>query len=88
MTNSEKLRALADWFDQYDSMHTYSPKEGGKQVQIDLRAMASEFDEFHKPIVSELLLDFFRKHCKEYHETWTDYDITETVNGYLKKIKQ
>ena len=34
----------------------------------------------------ELLLDFFRIHCKEHHETWTEYDITQVVKDYLKKI--
>lgn len=53
MTNSEKLRALADWFDHYDSLHTYTPKEGGKQVQIDLRAMANEFEQLNKPVVMQ-----------------------------------
>lgn len=34
---------------------------------------------------NQKLSDFFKKHCKEYHETWTDYDIEQTIINYLSK---
>lgn len=44
MTNSEKLRALADWFDQHDAKQKNDFDKISKQVQSDLRAMANEFE--------------------------------------------
>ena len=50
MTNSEKLRALADWFDGYD----FSSKGflNHNEVQQDLRAMANEFEQLQQHGVS------------------------------------
>ena len=50
MTNSEKLRALADWFDNYDSKCCKANFKGD-QVQQDLRAMATEFEQLQQPVV-------------------------------------
>lgn len=56
MTNYEKLRALADWFDLYDQKNpTHQIDEN--QIQIDLRAMATEFEQLNKPVVSGKLTD-------------------------------
>ena len=51
MTNSEKLRALADWFDGYD----FSSKGflNHNEVQQDLRAMAKEFEQLNKHVVMQ-----------------------------------
>lgn len=60
MTNSEKLRALADWFDQYDAKQKNDFDKVSNQVQSDLRAMATEFEQLQQhgvvresPIVKE-----------------------------------
>ena len=60
MTNSEKLRALADWFDQYDANAKNDFDKIGNEVQRDLRAMATEFEQLQQhsvvresPIVKE-----------------------------------
>ena len=39
MTNPEKLRALADWFDKRDK------ESGSNEVQQDLRAIADELEQ-------------------------------------------
>jgi len=54
MTNYEKLRALADWFDAYDTKRL-NPMIGD-DVQKDLRAMANEFEQLHKHNVSSRFL--------------------------------
>ena len=28
------------------------------------------------------LSEFFRKHCKEFHPTWTEYDIEQEIEKY------
>jgi hypothetical protein len=48
MTNSEKLRALADWFDQYDAKQKNDFDKISNQVQTDLRAMATEFEQLQQ----------------------------------------
>jgi len=53
MTNSEKLRALADWFDRYDSMHISIKKEENK-IQQDLRSMATEFEQLNNHLVMQV----------------------------------
>lgn len=40
--------------------------------------------EFANQEVEKRMLAFFSKHCKEYHETWDEFDITECVNKYQK----
>jgi len=57
MTNSEKLRALADWFDQYDAKQKNDFDKISNQVQSDLRAMATEFEQLNKPVVMQGLPD-------------------------------
>ena len=47
MTNSEKLRALADWLDQYDANAKNDFDKISNEVQRDLRAMAAEFEQQH-----------------------------------------
>lgn len=48
MTNSEKLRALADWFDQYDANAKNDFDKISNEVQRDLRAMATEFEQLQQ----------------------------------------
>ncbi len=52
MTNSEKLRALADWFDLFDKKNP-NTQITGREVQIDLRVMATEFEQLNKPVVMQ-----------------------------------
>ena len=49
MTDSEKLRALATWFDITDAMKNKELFDN--EVQIDLRAMADRIEQSHKPVV-------------------------------------
>lgn len=50
MSDSEKLRALATWFDIHDAMKNKQLFDN--EVQIDLRAMADRIEHLHKPVVS------------------------------------
>jgi hypothetical protein len=53
MTNSEKLRALADWFDLFDKKNP-NTQITGREVQIDLRAMATEFEQLQQHSVMQV----------------------------------
>jgi hypothetical protein len=51
MTDSEKLRALATWFDITDAMKNKQLFDN--EVQIDLRAIANRIEQSHKPVVMQ-----------------------------------
>jgi hypothetical protein len=70
MTDSEKLRALAKWFDITDAMKNKELFDN--EVQIDLRAMADRIEQSHKPVVSgkwlaETLTKFLSEFRKYYN---------------------
>jgi hypothetical protein len=56
MTDAEKLRTLADWFDLQDSKVW---KDSGEEVQKDLRRIADRLEQQDK--LMEMALEIFNK---------------------------
>ena len=82
MTNSEKLRALADWFDGYD----FSSKGflNHNEVQQDLRAMANEFEQLNKHVVMQAGSEkqpYFMLSTNEFGKHWLFYKPLKSEPG-------
>lgn len=82
MTDSEKLRALATWFDIHDAMK-------GKQlfdneVQIDLRAMADRIEQLNKHVVMQAGSEkqpYFKLSTNEFGKHWLFYKPLKSEPG-------
>lgn len=67
MNDSEKLRALATWFDVYDNrLQAERINQPSNEVQTDLRRIADSLD--RKPPSDEEIFTWAKEKSREFHK--------------------